>query len=190
MIAPLPGCEPCDEDVVVIGRVLAGEAEAFRVLVERYQIPILRLAKSLALSGVSPEDIAQDVFVSAFVALRSFDGARGRFAPWLFAIAKNKCLNAKKKMAPLLVAELPIVAFPTTPADDLAFAETRRRLDAALEALPEDQRVSFVLEEIVGLTTEQVAEIEGVAAATIRSRLSRAKARLRAALASLIGEDA
>jgi RNA polymerase sigma-70 factor (ECF subfamily) len=66
----------------------------------------------------------------------------------------------------------------------------QRRLDSALEALPEEQRSSFVLEEMVGLTADQIAEIEGVAATTIRSRLSRAKARLRAALAPFVGEDA
>jgi RNA polymerase sigma-70 factor, ECF subfamily len=187
MAAPLLPLEASDDDALFVARVLAGETEVFRVLVERYQASVLRIARNLAPRGVAPEDIAQDAFVSAFVALRAFDAFRGPFASWLFAIAKNKSLNARKKMRPLLVDPLPIVVSATTPADELADAETRRRLDAALEALPEDQRSCFVLEELVGLTTGQVAEIEGVAEGTIRSRLSRAKATLRAAL---VGEDA
>jgi RNA polymerase sigma-70 factor, ECF subfamily len=189
LVAPLH-IDACEDDAVIVGRVLAGETEAFRGLVERYEASVLRIVRNLTPRGMAPEDIAQDAFVSAFLALRSFDAIRGPFAPWLFAIAKNKSLNARKKMAPLLVDELPVVAFATTPADDLAHAETRKRLDAALEALPDDQRSCFVFEEIVGLTTDQVAEMEGVAVGTIRSRLSSAKASLRAALAPFLGEDA
>jgi RNA polymerase sigma-70 factor (ECF subfamily) len=189
MVAPLR-LDACEDDAVIVGRVLAGETEAFRGLVERYEASVLRIVRNLAPRGTAPEDIAQDAFVSAFLALRSFDAVRGPFASWLFTIARNKSLNARKKMAPLLVEELPVVAFATTPADDFAYAETQERLDAALEALPDDQRSCFVLEEIVGLTTDQVADMEGVAVGTIRSRLSRAKASLRAALAPFLGEDA
>jgi RNA polymerase sigma-70 factor (ECF subfamily) len=189
-IAALPWAPASDDDAIVVGRVLAGETEAFRILVERYEGSVLGIVRNLAPRSSAHEDLAQDVFVSAFVALSSFDRTPGRFAAWLFTIARNRSLNARKKMTPVLCDELPVVVFPTTPADELARAEMQRRLDSALEALPEEQRSSFVLEEMVGLTADQIAEIEGVAATTIRSRLSRAKARLRAALAPFVGEDA
>jgi RNA polymerase sigma-70 factor (ECF subfamily) len=189
-IAPVAEIEIEGDDAATVRRVLAGDTEAFRALVERYEAKILRLVRSLAPRSSAHEDIAQDVFLSAFAALRSFDLARGEFAGWLFTIARNRCINAQKKMSPVFVRELPAVVLATTPADELAYEETRRRLDAAFLALPEDQRTAFVLEEVVGLSSEEVAEIEGVTAAAIRSRLSRAKARLRAALKSARGEDA
>jgi RNA polymerase sigma-70 factor (ECF subfamily) len=188
MTAPAPEAA-YDADADAIARVLGGDTEAFRDLVERHQAAILRLIRNLARRSNAHEDLAQDVFVSAFVALPSYDVRRGGFATWLFAIAKNKCLNAGKRMAPLLVDRLPIAVAPTTPADHLAHTEIRACLDVALDALPDDQRTCFVLGELVGLTAEQIGEMEGVAPSTIRSRLSRAKARLRVALAPLLGEE-
>jgi RNA polymerase sigma-70 factor (ECF subfamily) len=89
----------------------------------------------------------------------------------------------------MTLAEPPAPATTTTPADDLARAEVGRRLDAALEALPDDLRECFVLSEIVGLPAERIAEMERVSVGAIRSRLSRARARLRAALSPLRGDD-
>jgi RNA polymerase sigma-70 factor (ECF subfamily) len=176
-----------DGDTDVVARVLAGDTEAFRILVERYEGPVLRIVRNLTPRWSSREDVAQEVFVSAFVALATFDGRRGRFASWLFAIARNKSLNARKKIAPQLLEDPEALPDARIPDDACGNAELRRRLDDALEALPVEQRTCFVLEEIVGLTTAQVAEVEGVAIGTVRSRLSRAKARLRAALEPYAG---
>jgi RNA polymerase sigma-70 factor (ECF subfamily) len=185
--------DPADDEAA-IARVLAGDTAAFRILVERHGASVLRLVRGLGPAGhwASPaahEDVAQDAFVSAFQALGTFDPRRGRFGSWLLTIAKNKCINAQKKRAPLLLADPPELAAPTTPDDDLARADTRRRLDAALEELPSDLRTCFVLAEIVGLPAGAIADMDGVSVGTIRSRLSRAKARLRAALSPLRGKD-
>jgi hypothetical protein len=111
MTAPAPEVV-CDGDA--IARVLGGDTEAFRGLVERYEAPVPRLVRNLASRSNAHEDIAQDVFVSAFVALASFDARRGSFLTWFFAIAKHKCINARRKMAPLLVDRLPPRPPPTT----------------------------------------------------------------------------
>lgn len=178
-----------EDDAAVIARVLGGDTGAFRVLVERYEARVSRLVRGLAPRSSAHEDIAQETFVAAFVALASFDVQRGRFASWLFTIARNRCLNARKQKAhlPLVQAREPAAA--TTPADELASADARRRLDAALDALPDDLRSAFVLVEFVGLSAEHIAEMDGVAAGTIRSRLSRAKAALRAALSHFREEE-
>jgi RNA polymerase sigma-70 factor (ECF subfamily) len=196
MSAAAPEADPADDDdEAAIARVLAGDTAAFRVLVERYGASVLRLVRGLTsaagpwTSPAAHEDVAQDSFVSAFQALGTFDPRRGRFGSWLLTIAKNNCINAQKKGTPLLFADPPEVAAPTTPDDDLARADTRRRLDAALEELPEDLRTCFVLVEIVGLPTGAMADMDRVSVGTIRSRLSRAKARLRAALSPLRGKD-
>ncbi len=136
-----------DGDAEVVARVLAGDTEGFRTLVERHEVSVLRIVRNLAPRSSSPEDIAQDVFVSAFVALATFDGRRGRFSSWLFAIARNRSLNARKRMSPRLLEEPEALPDARAPDDACSNAEIRRRLDDALEALPAPQRTCFVLEE-------------------------------------------
>jgi RNA polymerase sigma-70 factor (ECF subfamily) len=176
-----------DDDDDAIARVLAGETAAFRILVERHEGPIVRFARGLAPRSSAPEDIAQEAFVSAFMALATFDRRRGRFRSWLLTITKNLCLNARQKKTPLPLAEPPETVAPFTPADELVAAHARRSLDAALGALPDPLRSCFVLAEIVGVPMGEVADMDRVPIGTIRSRLSRAKARLRAALAPIRG---
>ena len=175
------------DDCDLVARVLAGEAEAFRVLVERYQLGVLRIARSLGPRGGGHEDLAQDVFVAAFVALRGFDPSKGAFSSWLYTIARNRSLNARKRKVLLVAGEPDDAAAPRSGEHEVFSRELRRVLDCALDELPEEQRTAFVLEELVGLGSEEIAAIEGVSSGTIRSRLSRAKARLREALATWEG---
>jgi RNA polymerase sigma-70 factor (ECF subfamily) len=189
MAAAAPDPDPGERDEDVIARVVAGDVDAFRVLVERHQAAVLRLVRGLSPRSAAAEDIAQDAFVSAFAALSAFDPDRGRFGSWVLAIAKNHCLNARKKRSALSLPDPPEGIARSNPAEDLVRADARRRLDAALDELPDDLRSAFVLAEVVGLTGEAIAELEKVSPGTIRSRLSRAKARLRAALAPLRGEE-
>jgi RNA polymerase sigma-70 factor, ECF subfamily len=169
-------------DDEVIERVLGGDTEAFRMLVERYERAVFRIVSSLVARDDRAEDIAQDVFLAAYIALGDFDKERGRFSTWLYAMAKNRCLNVRKKRAPLLLAVVPETCAQADPLADLVQKRAIARLDGALEALPEEQRTAFVMREIADLSTDEIAEIEKVDPATIRSRVSRAKARLRAAL--------
>ncbi len=169
-------------DCAVVQRVLRGETQAFELLVRRHQQRVFRLVRGLVPTHLSAEDVAQDVFVSAYLALASFDAGRGRFGSWLLAIARNRCLNANKRFRVLGSPNPVELSTELTPADELDCAQTMRCLDQALLTLPDEQRSAFVFAELVGLDTEDIAAIEGCAAGTIRSRLCRAKAALLAAL--------
>jgi RNA polymerase sigma-70 factor (ECF subfamily) len=180
--------EPTCDDLAVIQRILAGEVEAYRLLVTRYQDRVFCLLRNLVRHVQECEDIAQDVFVSAYVNLRRYDPVRGRFVTWLMRIARNKCLSALGKRRPAVGGPMPEPPEQRTPLDDLAERELFQHFDRALDALPVEQRTAFVLCELAGLSGEEVSQIERVAAGTIRSRLSRAKAALRSALRPLVGD--
>src|SRR5262249_48528763 len=151
-----------DEDLPIIERVRAGERAAFAELVERHQAAVFRVVRNLHPDRAEAEDLAQDVFLTAFAQLATFDPQRGRFRPWLLTLARNRCLNARKRRRPVPTAAPPEPADPRTPDSALAEAELFARLDEALAVLPFEQRSAFVLAELEGLSLEEVARVEGV----------------------------
>lgn len=177
------------EEREVIRRVVDGDADSFRFLVERYQRPVFQLIRNLVPDPHLGEDVAQDVFLNAFHQLGTFDPTRAGFLTWLMTIARNRCFNALKKKSPEPGGRLLECVSSRTPHDELAEKELFEQLDEALEALPLGQRATFVMAEFVGLSYEQIAQIEGVEIATVRSRVSRAKERLRSLLRHFAGDS-
>src|ERR1043165_2684948 len=93
------------EDSEIVKRVLDGDVDCFRILVERYQRPVLSMIQRMIWDSHRCEEIGQDVFVRAFQKLSTFDPARSQFSTWLFTIARNMSINALKKKAPIPVEE-------------------------------------------------------------------------------------
>jgi RNA polymerase sigma-70 factor (ECF subfamily) len=168
-----------NDDQEVIERVLAGDTEAFRALVARYQRPLFGLVRNLTSDQGECEDIVQEAFLSAYRHLRSYNSRRSAFPTWLLTIARNLCVNALKKRRPKVLDEFPELADGRTPDAILGEAELFRQLDAALAALPLEQQTAFVLAEIQGLSHEEISQIEGVKVGTVKSRISRARDKLR-----------
>ena len=166
------------DETLTIERVLQGDTESFRLLIERYERPVVRMIRNTTKETQSCEDLAQDVFLTAFAKLQTFDPARSHFSTWLLTIARNKSINHLKKKRPRAIGEPQAHVDPTTPLETLADREAFTRLDQALASLPGHQRRAFVLIEFEGLPYQQVAQIEGTRIGTIKSRVSRARARL------------
>jgi len=169
-----------NEDTQIIERVLAGEIDAFRCLVTRHQGSLFSLVGNLVADLNDRDDIAQETFLAAYLHLDSYDPRKGRFSTWLLTIARNKCLNAMKRQRPLVMESLPPRIDSNNPVDRLSETELFARLDHALAALPVEQKTAFVLSEIEGLSHEEICQIEGVPLGTVKSRISRAKEKLRA----------
>jgi RNA polymerase sigma-70 factor, ECF subfamily len=169
-------------DLQVIRCILTGDVEAFRFLVERYQRPLFCLIHNLTPATVDREGIAQDVFLAAYRNLASFDPSRAAFSTWLFTIARNRCRNELSRRRPVVSESIPEGIDLRSPDRDAAEAELFRQLDAALDALPFEQRTAFVLAELQGLTYDEISKIEGVGLGTVKSRISRAREKLRALL--------
>lgn len=176
------------EDGFLIRQVLGGNRNAFRLLVIRYQRPLFRFLGGFGLGQAATEDLAQEAFLRAFRSLGAFDASRASFATWLFTIAKRLALNEGSRAHnraqhvqvddSVLSSEAPSL---------LERAETRERvsrLHRALDGLPGPLRGTLLLAYVKELSLEQIAQIERCAVGTVKSRIFRAKALLRAALVS------
>ena len=176
------------EETGIIRVVLEGDTESFRLLVQRYQKPVIRMIANIINDRHICQDIAQEVFLAAYKKLPSFDPARSSFSTWLFTIARNKSINAMKKKRTPSVSNPPERIDLSNPVDTLARDELFAKLNQALEALSPRHRRALILAEFEDLPYEQIAQIEGVRIGTIKSRINRAKHRLRSALKGINGD--
>ena len=176
------------EDTGIIRAVLEGNTESFRLIVQRYQEPVIRMIANLISDRQVCEDIAQEVFLAAYKKLPSFDPARSSFPTWLFTIAKNKSINVMKKRRIPSMGNPPENPVFSEPADSLIRGELFIELDKAMNSLSPGHRRALVLAEFENLPYEQIAQIEGVRIGTIKSRINRAKHRLRSALDGIEGD--
>jgi RNA polymerase sigma-70 factor (ECF subfamily) len=175
-----------NEDQSAIQRVLQGDSPAFRSLVERHQGAVVRFAFAFLSRHDDAEDVAQDVFLTAFRKLSTYDAAHAAFSTWLLTITRNRCLNRLKRERNEVVAEWPEPSSGRTPVDEIGEQEFFAQLDVALQQLPLQQRTAFVLAEIEELPYEQIGILEDVAIGTVKSRVHRAKQRLRGLLKDVV----
>jgi len=162
-------------DPSALARARAGDPRAFRALYEHHADAVYGFLHRMLGNGAAAEDALQDAFLRVLGALRGFD-PRGpaRLSTWIFTIARRVALTAiDRRRAP------PQAGPPAAPQ---AQPELRLALEAAVWALPEFLRSTFVLREACDLSYEELAEVEGVDIGTIKSRLHRARAALQAAL--------
>ncbi len=180
---------PTDEDLV--RRVQQGDASAFDELVLRYQDRIYTVC--LRQLGERPlaEEVAQDVFLSAYRALGNFRGD-SKLSTWLFRIAINQCKNKRlynRRRAHGRHESLEGDPDPDRPARQFAHpdrgpdagvhrSEAERVLAEALQELEPDYRAIIVLRDIEDLAYDDIAELLGIARGTVKSRLHRARSQL------------
>ena len=177
------------EDLDIVKRVLNGDVDSFRILVERYQRPVLSMIQRLIWDSHRCEEIGQDVFVMAFRKLSAFDPARSQFSTWLFTIARNLSINALKKRTPILMENLPEMPDSRNPSDELSDKEIFTQLDEALKTLPGKLQRAFILAEFEQMPYEEIARIEGARLGTIKSRINRARVRVHAAMKDMKGDN-
>ena len=177
------------EEISIIKTVLDGDVDSFRLLVQRYQGPVIRMIRNIINDHHICEDIAQDVFFTAYKKLSSFDPDRSSFSTWLFTIARNKSINAAKKKRTLSMSNLPENSDSSIPVNNLERQEFFDLLDQVLGTLPTKMKTAFVLAEFEKLSYEQIAQIEGARVGTIKSRINRAKNKLRLVLKSFVEDN-
>jgi RNA polymerase sigma-70 factor (ECF subfamily) len=185
---------PADaDDLESIRLVLAGEADAFRHLVDKYGRSVFNLAYRMTGRTADAEDLTQETFLQAFARLGDFR-VGSRFHPWLYTIALNLCRNHLRRRGllrwlPLQLepgAERPAEIEPVEPGPDpedrLLEREGEERLQKALAALSPKYREVFLLRQSRELSYEEIAQVTGVPLGTVEVRLFRARQQLLAAL--------
>ncbi len=181
------------KEAQLISHAKAGNTESFAEIVGFYQDQVFRFVSNMIGSNAA-EDVAQEIFIATFRNLWRYDSGKASFRTWLFRIARNQALNFVKKHRNdqlqrsdelQTTDELPD---RSTPADHLLQKEIFIQLDRAVAALAFRDRVIFTLSDIEGLTYAQIAEIEGVRLGTVKSRLSRVRAKLRALIEGYLNE--
>jgi len=173
------------EETGIIRDVLEGDIESFRLLVQRYQKPVIRMIANLINDRHICEDIAQEVFLAAYKKLPSFDPDRSSFSTWLFTIARNKSINAMKKKRIPSIGNPPENPDFSDPGDSLIRDELFVKLERALNSLSPGHKRILVMAEFENLPYEQIAQIEGIRIGTVKSRINRAKHRLKSALGDI-----
>ena len=177
-----------------------GDPEEFSRLVNSYSSKIYRLAIKMLNQQQDAEDVLQETFLKAYRGLKSFDG-RSKLSTWLFRIATNEALMVLRRKHPdfLSIDEpleteegeldpVQIVDWCCLPENEFLSEESKARLDAAAQKLPESLRVVFLLRDINDLSTHETAEVLGLSDTAVKTRLSRARLRLREELSAYFGE--
>ena len=178
-------------DAAAIAQARAGNADAFRVLVERHSHSVFRLAFRMTGNQHDAEDLVQETFLRAYRQLGKFDG-RASFGTWLYRVAANCSLDLirtrkrrQEQQAPVDEEgqEIAAVAAEDPTPDRLAFSgELNRLIAPALERLSPMERTAFVMRHYEGMCIEDIGRALGVHAGAAKHSVFRAVQKLRQAL--------
>lgn len=156
--------------------VREGYENAFEEIVRRYGRPLTRYAAAIV--GGRAEDVTQDAFSKALLALRR-DGAEIELRPWLFRIVRNTALNDLRDSPPSAEALAEVIASGASPGEELERREELADLMRRLQSLPEAQRAAIVMRELEGLSHEEIASALGLSDGGARQAIYRARRSLR-----------
>lgn len=180
------------DEQALIQAAQRGDMNAFNELVLRYQNQVFNLAYRIMGESDSAADATQEAFISAYRAIDRYRG--GSFRAWLMRIVTNACYDElrrrKRRPTSSLDALYVTDAAPgevlmdgmESPEAHAQRQDLNRALHAALQTLPPEQRTTLVLSDVQGYAYQEIADITGVSLGTVKSRLSRARAKMRDSL--------
>jgi RNA polymerase sigma-70 factor, ECF subfamily len=192
---PLPSQVVKDDEPVLVAAAKSGDVAAFETLVGRYERKIFRLTQNITQNREDAEDAMQEAFLKAFEHLQNFEG-NSRFYTWLVRIAVNQALMKLRKRRPNVVSldedvdtgedmvPRDVEDWGPSPADRYAQSELADILAKTIGDLDPSFRIVFQLRDIEELSTEETAEALGLTVPAVKSRLLRARLKLRHALDS------
>jgi RNA polymerase sigma-70 factor (ECF subfamily) len=186
----LPSRIAKDDEHLLVAAAKKGDTRAFEELVNRYEKKIFRVTMNITRNQEDAEDAMQDAFMKAYSHLKDFSGD-SRFYTWLVRIAANEALMRLRKRRPNVMSlDEPVEGqedlmprelqdWGPSPLQRFAQTEMREILTTAIEALAPDFRTVFVLRDVEELSTEETAKALGISVPAVKSRLLRARLKLR-----------
>ena len=176
------------DDAQLISDTLAGNTDAFGMLVLKYQGRLFNTFLHVTRSREEAEDVLQEAFVQAFVKLDSFQG-NSAFYTWLYRIAFNISISRKRKKKPEASVDHQREVAGTEPMDLVLREERANQLHQAMTALHDEHRAVLTLREMEGFCYDTIGEILDLPAGTVRSRLHRARMQLHEQLKAILHEN-
>jgi RNA polymerase sigma-70 factor (ECF subfamily) len=186
----LPSTVAREDEHLLVAAAKAGDTRAFEELVERYERKIFRLTMNITRNREDAEDAMQEAFLKSYTHLKDFEGG-SRFYTWLVRIAANEALMKLRKRRPNQVSLdepiqgeddlMPLEIEDWGPSPEQRFAQTEMQtiLAGVIDELEPDYRVTFALRDVENLSTEETAKALGISTAAVKSRLLRARLKLR-----------
>jgi RNA polymerase sigma-70 factor, ECF subfamily len=181
MLGPAPSVHAPETDESLVHRILAGETALFERIMRRHNQRVFRAARAIVKDDAEAEDVMQETHLGQF-------RGEAQLGTWLVRIAVHEAfarVRRRRRLAPL-PADDAVEALsmfdrptPTDPEHEANNAELRKLLERAIDELPETYRTVFVLREVEGLSTATTAECLGVSEEVVKTRLSRARLKLR-----------
>ncbi|PYT77053.1 MAG: RNA polymerase subunit sigma-24 [Acidobacteria bacterium] len=191
-----------ESDAVAVKRTLAGERDAFRVLVERHSHNVFRLAYRMTGNRPDAEEVVQEAFLRAYQKLGKFE-ARANFGTWVYRIAANYAIDRMRqrkkeearKVEPAVHEEgmendpVTLVQDAKPTPERLAHnIELRKQMEIALAALSHSERTAFVMRHWEGCAIEEIAEVLKSSSGAAKNTVFRAVQKLRLALQPFVGK--
>lgn len=184
-----------------LNKLQSGDSEELTKMVQQYSDPIYRVALRMLNNEVEAEDVLQETFIKALRSLEKFEG-RSNLSTWLYRIAVNESLMLIRKRKPEVsiihdesgdedkdgISVSQIVDWCCLPESEFLSAETREVLNAAIQRLPENLRIVFILRDIEGLSISETSQALELTETNVKTRLLRARLKLREELSVYFGE--
>jgi RNA polymerase sigma-70 factor (ECF subfamily) len=192
--------EQTKEDQQLLNGARQRDREAIRSLIKQYNRRLYRIARSIVRDDADAEDVLQDAYVRAFASLDDFRG-EAQFGTWIARIVINEALGCIRRRRPTIDIDLlssspglsaQVIPFPNAGADKdpettMAHNQIRVLLERAIDNLPEGFREILVARLVEEMTVEETAEAFGILPQTVKTRLFRARALLRAEMERHVG---
>lgn len=186
-------------DSEIVRLVRSGDRALFEILMRRHNQRVYRAARAIVKDEAEVEDVMQQAYINAYTHLHQFE-ERSQFSTWLTRIALNEAFARRKR---LQTAEsrtgqddshrgefMDTIRSPQPDPEHQAYAqELHRVLEDAVDGLPETYRAVFMLRDVEGLSTSETGEGLGLAEEAVKTRLHRARAMIRRAVAARVGGE-